>query len=211
MKEYPVELVSRMTAPEERCSNSADSISWHAHREAETLSDSSMVDELADYVAYEEDKKRRQAAYFILGKLGQRVRNLDCASILIARLDQEENKYVLSSLLCALGGVSKPQNVDLKPVFRRLHDDRWLVRHSAIEALKRTDSVEAEDQLLELLNATSDPSNMVYCHATLNEIGSAKSIPHLQKNLSSRKPDVKLSVRLAIEAIESRAKSCLPG
>ena len=70
--------------------------------------------------------------------------------------------------------------------------------------------MEAEDQPLELLNATNDPSNVVYCHAKLNEIGSAKSIPHLQKNLSSRKRDVKLSARLAIEAVEARTKIHVP-
>ena len=206
MKEYLVELVSRMTVPEKRCLNSADSISWHAHREAETLSDSSMVDELADYVAHEKDKKRRQAAYFILGKLGQKVRSQDCASILISRLQQEENKYVLSSLLDATSGVSKLQELDLRPVFRLLDDERWLVRHSAIRALSRTDSPDVEDRLIELLNATSDPFDITYCQATLNEIGTAKSLPHLQKNLSSRKRDVKDSARLAIEAIESRGK-----
>jgi len=210
MREYLTILVSRMTVSEGRCTNSDNSIAWHAHREAETLSDSSMVDELADYVTHEKDKDHRGAAYFMLGKIGRKVRNLDCASILTSRLDLEENKYLLSTLLDALGGVSKPGNVDLKPVFRRLHDDRWLVRHSAIQALKRTDSMEAEDQLLELLNATNDPDDVVYCHATLNEIGSAKSIPHLQKNLSSRKRDVKLSARLAIEAIEARTKIHLP-
>jgi HEAT repeat protein len=205
MKKYLVELISRMTVSEKRCLNSDESICWRAYREAETLSDASMVDELADYVAHEKDKKRRRAAYFILGELGQKVRSLDCASILISRLQREENKYVLSSLLDAVRGVSKPRDLDLGPVFRLLDDDRWLVRHSAIQALSRTDSPEAEDELIELLNATSDPFDIVYCQATLNEIGTAKSIPNLQKNLGSRKRDVKDSARLAIEAIESRA------
>jgi HEAT repeat protein len=113
---------------------------------------------------------------------------------------------VLSSLLDALRGVAKPQNLDLKPVFHFLHDHRWSVRHSAIRALSRTESSEAEDRLIELLNETIDEYDMVYCHATLNEIGTPKAIPHLQKNLSSRKRDVKHSAQSAIEAIEMRAK-----
>lgn len=209
MRESLVELISRMTTSEKPHLNSDDSTSWHAYREAETLSDSSMVEELAIYVLCEKDRNRRMAAYFVLGKLGQKVRSLDCASILLSRLQQEENKYALSSVLDALRGLSKPRNLDLGPVFHLLRDDRWLVRHSAIQALSRTDSPEAEDQLIELLSATSDPFDMAYCHATLNEIGSAKSIPHLQKNLSSRKRDVKDSARLAIEAIVSRTKSHL--
>ena len=140
--------------------NSDDSISWHAHREAESLSDSSMVDELAEYLTHERDKNRRGAAYFILGKLGQKVRGRDCASILLSRLHHEKNKYV-----------SKPRNIDLGPVFGLLNDGRLIVRHSAIRALSRTDSPEAEDQLIDLLKATSEQNDMVYCQATLNEIG----------------------------------------
>jgi HEAT repeat protein len=84
------------------------------------------------------------------------------------------------------------------------------VRHSAIQALNHTQAAEAEQQIIHLLKTTSDPQDMVYCHATLNEIGSVKSIPHLQKNIDSRKRDVKESARLAIEAIEARAKRNLP-
>ena len=66
-----------------------------------------MVAELADYVAHEKDKDRCGATYFILGKIGRKVQNLDCASILISRLYQEENKYLLSRLLDARGGVGR--------------------------------------------------------------------------------------------------------
>jgi HEAT repeat protein len=204
MPEYILELISRMTVKEDRCLNSSDSLTWHAHREAETLSEPSLVDELAEYVNKERDKRRRRAAYFILGKLGQKARGIDCASILLLRLNSEHDKYVLSSLLDALGWISKPRSLDLEPIYRLLGDDRWLVRHAAVQSLRLTEAPEAEDKLIELLVRTTEPYDMTYCHATLNEIGSAKSLPYLQKNLSSRKRDVKLSAQLAIEAIKSR-------
>lgn len=205
MQEHLVGLITRMTTKESRRLNSNDSVTWHAYREAETLSDSSVVDELADYVTNEEDKERRKAAYFILGRLGQKFRSMDCASILLSCLSSEKDKYVLSSLLDALSQIAKPGSLDLGSVYRLLHDDRWMVRHSAIQALRQTNAPEAEDKLIELLTMTADPNDMVYCHATLNEIGTAKSLPYLQKNLDSRKRDVKLSAQLAIEAIKSRA------
>ena len=110
-----------------------------------------------------------------------------------------------SQLLDALSRVAKPGSLELGSVYRLLRDDRWMVRHSAIQALRQTNTPEAEDKLIELLMMTTDPHDMVYCHATLNEIGSAKSLPYLEKNLHSRKRDVKLSAQLAIEAIKSRA------
>jgi cysteine sulfinate desulfinase/cysteine desulfurase-like protein len=58
--------------------------------------------------------------------------------------------------------------------------------------------------ILHVLETTSDPYDLVYCQATLNEIGSAKAIPIIAKNLKSRKRDVKDSAKFAIDAIEAR-------
>jgi hypothetical protein len=102
MRELLVDLVARMATPEPRRINSGDSISWKAHREAEALDDASIVDELVEYLPHEPDKKLRRQAYFILGKLGQKIRGRDCASILLSPLSAENNKYVLSrSAPCA--------------------------------------------------------------------------------------------------------------
>jgi HEAT repeat protein len=193
-----------MTTSEPRLTNSEDLVSWKAHREAELFVDPLMVDELAEYLQYELNHDRRKAAYFILGKLGRTVRSGDCAAVLLAYVSKENNKYVLSNLLDALGGVRKPGDLDLTPVFLLLEDKRWLVRHSAIEALKGADSPEVEDRLLSLLKKTSDPHDMTYCQAVLNEIGSTKAIPLLEKNLNSRKRDVKMSAESAIQAIKAR-------
>lgn len=192
-----LELITRMTV-KESYAHSDDSISWHAYREAETLADPSLVEGLAKYVSGERDKERRRAAYFILGKLGQKVRAPECAALLLSRVGHEQDTFTLSALLDALRPLPKPLNLDLGPVYRLLEDKRWLVRCSAIQSLCHADALEAEEQIIQLLKTTSDPQDMVYCHATLNEIGSVKSIPYLQKNLDSRKRDVKSSARLAI-------------
>jgi hypothetical protein len=75
-----------------------------------------MVDEPAEYLPKERDKDRRDAAYFILGKLGLKIRNSDCASLLLSRLDQEQNKYALSNLLDLSAELHKPRHLDLRPV-----------------------------------------------------------------------------------------------
>ena len=202
---YLSDLIARMTV-KETYANSEDSISWHAHREAETLADAWMVDELVAYLPKERDQERRRAAHFVLGKLGLKIRNSDCASILLSRVGQERNKYVLSDLLHLLSELHKPGHLDLEPVYHLLRDNRRQVRHSAISALSRTDSPEAEDQLIELLNISTKPDDILACLGTLGEIGSVKSIPHLEKNLTSKKTSVKSTARAAIKAIEWRAK-----
>lgn len=106
----------------------------------------------------------------------------------------------------ALGQLSKPSDLDLTPVYALLEDERWLVRHSAIQSLKSTNSPEVEDVLLHILETTTDPYDLVYYQATLNEIGSARAIPFIAKNLKFRKRDVKDSAQFAIEAIQARER-----
>ena len=203
MRSALIDLIARMTVREGNI-NSDQSVAWHAHREAEALSDASLIGELADYVQRESKQDSRRAAYFILGKLGEKFPTSECAALLVERAKLENNKYVLATLLDALGHSSKPTDLDLTPVYALLTDERWLVRHSAIQSLKRTDSPKVEEMILHVLETTSDPYDLVYCQATLNEIGSAKAIPFIAKNLKSRKRDVKDSAQSAIEAIEAR-------
>lgn len=204
MRQYLLELIQRMTVHEDMV-NSRDSISWQAHREAELLADISMLDELDAYLSQHSSKKaQRSATYFIIGKIGKNCYSGDCASRLIEYSSKEPNKYALASLLTMLADIPKPENVDVKPLFLLLKDTRWLVRHSAIQSLNHCASGEAEERLLEILTNTSDPFDVVYCHATLNRIGTRKALPALTKNLKSRWRDVKISAQAAIEVIKAR-------
>ena len=63
-----------------------------------------------------------------------------------------------------------------------------------------------EEIILHVLETTSDPYDLVYRQLTLNEIGTAKAIPFIAKNLKFRKCDVKDSAQLAIEVIEARGR-----
>ena len=90
-----VELIERMTLSELNVS-SDDSISWHAHREAEKLNDLSMVEKLDATLAQKPKKHQRAAAYFIIGKIGKNCRSAECASRLIAYASAEQDKYALS-------------------------------------------------------------------------------------------------------------------
>ncbi len=111
---------------------------------------------------------------------------------------------MVSSLLDLLRELHKPRNLDLEPVFRLLRDERWQVRYSAIQALTHADSPDAEDKLIEVLTTTNHLDDILYCQGALHEAGSIKSIPYLEKNLSSKKTRVKSSAHAAIKAIKWR-------
>ena len=62
----------------------------------------------------------------------------------------------------------------------------------------------AETALIEILNDSDDPYDLVYTNATINAIGTPRAIPFLEKHLKSRKRDVKDSAKYAIEEIKKR-------
>jgi len=205
-------LLARMCVAEPGV-NSADSVSWRAYRQAETLSDFDAVEELVTHLSSTPNKEQRQAAYFIIGKIGLNTKRPECAQVLIQRIPLETDKHVLATLLDALAGTPKQPPIDLSPIYGLLRDSRWLVRHSAIGALKHTSIPDAETKILELLAETADPLDMAYCNATLNSIGSERALPALEHGLKSRKRDVKISAKFAIEAIQKRvaAQQGAPG
>lgn len=203
MRTYLTDLLERL-AVKESAGNSDDSISWHAHREAEQLRDLTLVGELDAFLTSNPPPCKRAAAYFIVGKIGKNCGAPECARMLIGHASKEKDKYALSSMLDRLADIPKPAHIDLEPVFALLEDKRWLVRHAAIRSLRNVSSSEPEERLLALLDSTIDPDDLIYCHSTLNYIGTSKSLAALRSNLASRKRDIKLSAAAAIEAIEAR-------
>jgi hypothetical protein len=206
MRTYLIELLERVSLPEPGVS-SADSISWHAHREAEQLRDPVLIADLDEFLSSNPPARKRTAAYFIVGAIGKNCGSGECASMLIKYASTEKDEDALHCLLDRLAHVPKPKHIDLEPLFALLEDKRWLVRHAAIRALINSSSPEPEVRLLALLGSTTDPGDLVYCHATLNRIGTAKSLAALRSNLTYRRRDVKLTAALAIEAIQARIRA----
>jgi hypothetical protein len=204
MRQNLKSLIEKMSVVEKPSTNSDSSIAWRAHREAELLRDPSLVDELAGYLATTPTNSHRKSVYFILGKLGRQVRKGDCTSLLLTSLNHENDKYVLAGVLNALSELNVTRNDALDRVFDLLRDNRWLVRHSAIRALQGTNSQQCEQQIIALLETTTDQYDMTYCHATLGKIGTTKSIPYLENNLKSAKRDVRISAQTAIDNIQER-------
>jgi HEAT repeat protein len=200
---YVQDLVRRM-ALKENVKNSDDSISWHAFREAEKVTNPEVLGDLEAIADASKSKEERSAAYFILGTVGKNSGDVRFARSLMRYAIHEQNKYLLSTLLASVEKVHKPIDVPLEPIFICLNDERWLVRHAAIRALKNSDSPAAEEKLLALLESTDDPYDKIYCHSTLNQIGTPRSIPVISQNLTSRKRDVKASAHAAIVSIKAR-------
>ena len=208
MDNYLIDLINRMCEISdqklEAGFDSSKTISWAALREAEKLDNKDFIPQLIDFISKEKDKLRRNKGYFALGYLAKNTSDISALNFLIKRVEEETDKYVVSSLLDRIANIKKPKGTDLQPLINSLKSNKWLIRHSAIQSLKFSDDPMAETALIEIIIHSEDPYNLSYANATLNNIGTLRAIPYLEKHIKSRKRDVKLSAQLAIESISKR-------
>lgn len=202
MDEYLIDLINRMNDTSDRNMeagyDSSKTISWKALREAEKLENVDYVPQLIKYIDKEKKKENRREAYFILGHLTKNTNDKEGVQFLIDQIDKEKDKYIISSLLDRISYLEKPSGTNIDPILNAVKSDKWLIRHSAIPALKRTESKNAEIALIEVLKSSTDFHDLSYANSTLSNIGTNDSIPHLQGLLSHKKQDVACSALYAI-------------
>ncbi|WP_268122894.1 HEAT repeat domain-containing protein [Roseivirga pacifica] len=208
MDKYLIDLVKRMNETGDQLLKptfrSDETISWKALRETEKLNKPEFISQLIDFINNEKNKKARDRAYFALGHLAKNTNNTFATDYLIQRIEKETDKYVLSTLLDRITDLHKSYGTDLSPIIKQTKNKNWLVRYSAIRALNHTNDERAEQTLIEILEQSNDPNDLIYGSATLFKVGTLKAIPLLEQHLKSPKRDVKLSVKAAIEEIRKR-------
>lgn len=208
MDNYLINLIDRMLDTSDQNKeagyDSSKTISWKALREAENVENTAYIPQLITFIDNEKDKKKRDMSYFLLGHIAKNTSDLKALDYLIYRIQKETDKYIIASLLDRIAAIKKPIGTDLQPLIQATKSDKWLIRHSAIQSLKNSSDSVAETALIEILNDSDDPYDLVYTNATINTIGTLRAIPFLEKHLKSRKRDVKDSAKYAIEEIKKR-------
>lgn len=204
------DLIKRMSTVEQTA-DSRDSASWKAHREAEALADPALLPMLEAFIAAHPKKKERRLrddAHFIYGKI---LKNTFCpqgCAYLIRRLEAETDKHVLSAILDLLRDLPIPGDLDISPILRCTRHEAWLVRYSAIRALGACPGEESREALRFYLAQEDEKAyrqEIIYANAAMGRIGTAADIPLLEKHLYTRIRDMKLSAQIAIERIRARS------
>ncbi|WP_405368343.1 HEAT repeat domain-containing protein [Nonlabens sp. Asnod2-A12] len=210
MNQYLTDIISRMNDESDQILesgyNSSDTISWKALREAEKIDNENYIPELTEFIDSEKDKKKRDKAYFLLGHIAKNTNNTKATEYLIKRVEKETDKYIVSSLLNRISNLEKPNGIDLQPLINAIENNKWQIRQSAIQSLKNAEDRIAEKALIGILAVSEDQYDLTYANATLNNMGTVKAIPFLEKHLNSKKRDVKGSAKFAIESIKKRAE-----
>ena len=185
-----LDLVGRMNgdglivSPDGEGYTSEGSVSWNAVREAETLSDPSIIPIAMNLVTRLKSDNQRDALYKILAHLGQHLENREVFSFLIERLSVESNKYVLSSLLAHLGALGTEYRgiLSVKQLTPYATHSAWQVKYDAIQVFHLCDPIEAECFLRSQLDEQAhDTMALTYLIGELNYVGRKETIPSLVK------------------------------
>ena len=178
------DLIARMTI-KEQLTSSEESVSWNAYREAERISDETVYPILKKIIEENHKNKAvREAAYVIIGY-----------------------SYVVACILDKLARIHIPEDIDMSLVIKCSQNDKWLIRHSALNALGSSSTHANREALLFFINQEDEKKyeyEIIYANASLGSIGSKEDIPFLEKHVKSRKRDIRDSARFAIDRIKER-------
>lgn len=201
------DLIARMTI-KEQLTSSEESVSWNAYREAERISDETVYPILKKIIEENHKNKAvRKAAYVIIGYSLRNIFNKEACIFLIQRLDEETDKYVVACILDKLARIHIPEDIDMSLVIKCSQNDKWLIRHSALNALGSSSTHANREALLFFINQEDEKKyeyEIIYANASLGSIGSKEDITFLEKHVKSRKRDIRDSARFAIDRIKER-------
>lgn len=146
----------------------------------------------------------KQELYNLFTRLIQKTASNEGLHFLGQRLEDEDNKDVVHNILRGLAELPQNDPATTDAILKRTHDPRWQVRLSAIEAFNVPGCRKAEDRLIELIQTSADPEDLVSAISTLGRIGTRRSVESIESHLHSRKQDVKISANFAVEKILQR-------
>ena len=142
-------FLESMTPSPVQIDSSLDS-AWKAHRKAEKLNDQTLFSQLKDIILShpgKRDRELRRNAYSLLGKLLQKHMDIPTCQFFIDCLEKETDRYVLSAMLTGIAQLHLPPEIQIDGVIRCSRSDKWLIRHSAIQALCASATEASRDAL----------------------------------------------------------------
>ena len=208
-KEYVLSLVERMSCDEKPC-NSDNSISWHAYREVERTADREWLpylQEIIDENKAPKQKDIRKAVYFDAHAILKKKYDADVCAFLLDALTFEQDKYILSAILDGLAWMESASDLDPGIIIELSKHEKWLIRHSAIQALGSFPKEESKKALYFYLMQEDEKAyrnEIIYANASLGKIGNEADIPVLERHIRSRSRDIKESAKFAIGSIRER-------
>lgn len=153
------------------------------------------------------ETKIRENAYVVFAKLLGKSFDSEHCQFFIDHLNVETNKYTLDTILSGIAQLPLPEDIDISPIVACSKSDKWLVRHSAITALGKSNTNASRETVRYWVRQENERQyefEIVYANAALGYIGTPEDIALLERHIHSRIHDVKDSAIYAINNIKQR-------
>ncbi|HVU58130.1 MAG TPA: hypothetical protein VHD83_23885 [Puia sp.] len=214
MDNYIQGLIARMSDDSYRPGEKRDdqfmyesqkTISWAAYEEARLLNNPAFFDELYAIIDSTDSTDVKRYAYFILGYNAKNAKDLNATAFLLKKLPKEEKRDILVVILDLLAELYKPRELDISYIYKLASHRNWHIRSSAFRALTNSEE-RVEDFLIDKLITTDKKDDIRPLLTSLMYVGTAKSIPYVEKHLKSRPPFVKSYSHNVLAVIMLREK-----
>ena len=208
-KEEFCKLLDEMTSPD-RVIDLLHAPNWRFWQKPQKIDEGQLFYILREYIetrTKKEDTHIRENTYLVLGKLLLRAMEPEHCQFFIDRLAEENDKYVLHSMLGCISRLRIPPEVNISELAACSRSDQWLVRHSAIQALGASDSEASREAVRYWVRHTDEKKfkfELIYANAVLGYIGVAEDIMLLENHIHSRIRDVRDTAAYAVENIRKR-------
>ncbi|MEF3354905.1 HEAT repeat domain-containing protein [Paenibacillus sp. GYB006] len=180
-------------------STSEGAPAWNATRAAEKLDNIALIPILSNLLLKAKKESEKQDIYYALGHLGVNTSDPRVVDILLKRLAVEKSKYTLE---CILSQIAQQKDVpDCTPILQFIDDPRWLVRHSAFQALSKCKCSAAEEALIQVITTSQDEYDLFYAIGSLCDLRATSSVPYLLPLLKHPKGEVRCSALSALDQL----------
>lgn len=183
---------------------------WCFWKREEQIKGNEVFWHLREFIEDRKEKSEteiRENAYAVFAQLLLKTFEAEHCQFLIDRLKSETNKYVLHTMLSGIGRLPLSDSIDISAIVACSKSSEWMVRHSAIMALGKSDTDASREAVRYWVRQEDEKQykfELIYANAALGAIGEAHDLDLLEKHVRSRVPDVKDSAIYAVNNIRKR-------
>lgn len=182
-----------------------DNVSWYAYRRAELLKSDADKGELLSLLDKYATSPKRQFVYFALAHLARNRTDKPLFNFLMERLQAEKDKDSKTLILTGIKHMPKDADLNINPILALTGERNSKVRVQAILALQHTHNPEVEPCLLDLFTGTKNNHIRKMICVTLESVGTAKSVPVLEKAYKiTRDVGLRSNIEFALSKIRER-------
>ncbi len=184
--------------------NGDDNISWLAFLQTTKLHTSADKEELLSLLDNKEYEDQRRDILCCLSSVCSNSNDRELFFFLLKIIEKEEEESTVVSVLSRLDDFKKDKDLNIEFIKNLVVHGTSDIRRAAIKALQNSEDPAVEDLLLSEFKCSDKITQIEIC-ATLNTVGTIKSLPVMKAEYKKTKDRaLRMLIEITIERIEEK-------